>query len=278
MYAEIDTMDLLNDFHIHTIYSNHSHPTMTVPNILAAAREAGLKEIIVLEHIPPIGSPQPTKDWYARRNQRESLDLIHAELKESEALFPSLKVWRGAEVDADPFQTDGTLMLQDTTGLDVVLGATHVLPGGANFWFEPFVLTPEQGWEMATRWRDWALQLVYTGRIQVLAHPCDMLGARQLTPPFDSAETLTLMDPLLRAMSECKVAFELNELLGAKLLLAYRSSYVRLVQSARDLGVTFSVASDAHQPDRVGQFLWIRQLISDANLTADSLWAGPGAG
>lgn len=269
-------MELFNDFHVHTVYSNHSHPTMTVPNVLAAARDAGLKQLVVLEHIPPIGAPQPIQSWYAQRNRRDSLSLIAAELKDCEALFPSLKIWRGAEVDADPFTEDGSTMLEDTSGLDVVLGSTHVLPGGGSFWFEPFVLTPEKSWEFARRWRDWAEKLIRSGRIQVLAHPCDILGARGLTPPFDSFDTLALLEPLLGALLETGVAFELNELLGSKLSPPFRASYPRLVRRARDVGVKFSVASDAHQPDRVGRFGWVRELIEFAELTEDHLWRGPG--
>lgn len=269
-------MELLNDFHLHTVYSNHSHPTMTVPNVLAAARDAGLKQIVVLEHIPPIGAPQPIEEWYAQCNRRDSLNLIAAELKDCEALFPSLKIWRGAEVDADPFKADGSTMLEDTTGLDVVLGSTHVLPGGVSFWFEPFVLTPEKSWEIAVRWRDWVVKLILNKRIHVLAHPCDTLGARGLTPPFDSFETLKLLEPLLGALAETGVAFELNELLGSKLPPPYRASYARLVQRARDVGVRFSIGSDAHQPDRVGRFIWVRELIEAAQLTEDRIWRGPG--
>ncbi len=268
-------MDLHNDFHLHTVYSNHSHPTMTVANVLAAARDAGLKQIVVLEHIPPIGSPQPVQDWYARKNRRDSLDLIAAELQDYESMFPSLKIWRGAEVDADPFRMDGTTMLEDTAGLDVVLGSTHVLPGGASFWFEPFVLTPEKSWELATRWRDWAVKMIHSGRIHVLAHPCDILGARALTPPFDSFETLAVLEPVLAALAETGVAFELNELLGSKLTGPYRASYPRLVERARNAGVTFSVASDAHQPDRVGKFIWVRELIEMARVPEERLWHGP---
>jgi histidinol-phosphatase (PHP family) len=269
-------MDLTNDFHTHTIYSNHAHPTMTVPNVLAAARDVGLKQIVVLEHIPPIGARQPIRDWYEQRNRRDSLNLIAAELKSCEPLFPSLKIWRGAEIDADPYEADGSIMLEDTSGLDVVLGSTHVLPGGAAFWYEPLALTPQKSWEIATRWRDWVVKLIHSQRVQVLAHPCDILGARGLTPPFDSAETLKLLEPLLAALAESGVAFELNELLGSKLAGVYRDSYPRLVQQARDAGVKFSVASDAHQPDRIGRFNWVRELIESAQLTDERFWRGPG--
>jgi len=270
-------MELLNDFHIHTVYSNHAHPTMTVPNILAAALDAGLKEIVVLEHIPPIGTPQPVTDWYAHRNRRDSLDLIQSQLTQCEDLFPSLKVWRGAEVDADPFKLDGSLMLEDASGLDLLLGSTHVLPGGASFWFDRSALTPEKSWEIATSWRDWTVQVIREKRIKVLAHPCDILGARSLTPPFDSRETRQLLEPLLQALVDCNVAFELNELLGSKIKNPYRSSYAFLVQRAREMGATFSIASDAHQPDRIGQFIWVRELIAGAQIEAKHLWQGPGA-
>ena len=38
------------DFHIHTIYSGHSAPDMTIKNIIQVAAERGMDEIAITEH------------------------------------------------------------------------------------------------------------------------------------------------------------------------------------------------------------------------------------
>jgi HisJ family histidinol phosphate phosphatase len=271
-------MQLDFDHHIHTVYSQHAHEEMVVARILPAAVAAGLKRIVVLEHIPTIGAPGLTlSGWREGRNHRESLDRIAAELREVEGRYPSLQVLRGAEVDGDPLRLDGSLMLEDLSGLDVVLGATHVFPGATGFWYEKCQLAPEKARELANTWREWLLKLLRGGRWDVLAHPGDLVAVARLLPPYDRPETQEFFAPVLRTMREQHVAFELNELLGSKLPPSYREAYPALVRAAREAGLEFSVSSDAHQPDRIGHFVWVRELIEECGVTEKEFWVPKGS-
>lgn len=261
------------DFHTHTIYSKHAHPEMTVANSLAAASAAGLKRLVILEHVPEISVDRNTvAQWKKGRDERAQLDAIAEDLKEIEASFPSVKVLRGVELDADPLALDGSAMLKDLSGIDIVLGSTHVFPGGAAFWFDKVTLPPERGWEIAQEWAAWTERFVRSGVPHVLSHPGDLVAARQLVPPFDEERTLELFDPLLAAMAECGVAFELNELLGAKLPPDHRDSYPALVRRARGHRLKFSIGSDAHSPAGIGKFNWVIALIEAAGVTSGDLW------
>lgn len=269
-------MQLTWDHHSHTIYSKHAHPEMTVENNLAAAVARGLTRHVILEHVPEIGTAErgTPELWYQGRNERWQLDTIAKELAALEAAgkHAGVQVLRGVEVDADPFKLDGSAMLADFSGIDVVLGSTHVFPGGTAFWFEKVVLTAEQAHRVAHEWRAWAERFIRARQIHVLSHPGDLLGARQLVPPFDHPDTLAFFVPLLEALAECGVAFELNELLGSKLVGPYRNGYPELVKLAKRLGCRFSIASDAHSPQNVGKYDWVYYLIKEAGVTEQDFW------
>jgi HisJ family histidinol phosphate phosphatase len=265
-----------SDLHIHTVYARHSGSDMTVPNVLNAAASAGLRRVVVLEHFPEIGPSRPNlAAWRAGREDRSALEAIKQQVRESAGDFPLLEVLTGVEVDADPFAMDGSAMLDDSEGLDVVIGATHIFPGGTAFWYDPVTVAPDKGWELAHRWRQWVLAFLRAGRLDVLAHPGDLVAAGQLVPPFDAPETLDFFEPILETMAENKVAFELNELLARKLAPAYRETYPLLVNLARDQGLLFSICSDAHFLSEVGRFAWVRELVSECGLTERHLWQPP---
>jgi len=263
------------DHHTHTIYSTHSDPDMTVENNLAAAAEAGLRRHVILEHVPEIGQNRPTvESWYRGKDERPQLDAIARDLKNLRPAerYPQLTVLRGVELDADPITLDGSAMLGDLSGIDVVLGSTHVFPGGAAFWFDKVSLPPDAAMRVALQWRDWAIRFMASGVVDVMSHPGDLVGARQLVPPFNTHETLQFFRPLLEALGEHGVAFELNELLASKFPPAYRNGYVELVRQARQVGLKFSVGSDAHAPAQIGQYAWVLDLIDQAGLEPGDFW------
>jgi HisJ family histidinol phosphate phosphatase len=261
------------DQHTHTIYSKHSDARMTVANSLAAAARAGLRRYVVLEHVPEISRARPTiQEWAKGRNERVQLDQIAEDLKLEAPKYPGMQILRGVEVDADPFALDGTSMLDDYSGIDVVVGSTHIFPGGEAFWFEPIQLPPEAAMRVARTWLEWAVKFVRSGRVDILAHPADLVGARNLVPPFEHHSMIGFFDPLLIAMKECGVAFELNELLSSKLTLAHRVTYPVLVKRAKALGLKFSLCTDAHAPDKVGKYQWVRELVAGAGITEADLW------
>ncbi|GMV80356.1 MAG: hypothetical protein AMXMBFR7_15400 [Planctomycetota bacterium] len=266
------------DFHTHTVYSRHAHPDMSVLGSLRAAAAAGMKRYVILEHVPEISTRRATMQfWKHGRNERDQLDAIAADLEIHRSNFPQIQILRGVEVDADPFNLDGSAMLDDFSGIDVVVGSTHVFPGGEAFWFDRVRLPPDAGLRVAHQWREWVVRFIRAGQIHVLAHPGDLLGARQLIPPFNAPEIAGFFDPVFEAMADQGVAFELNELLQRKIGPAYRESYPDLIKHARSFGVQFSLGSDAHRTDDVGRYEWVYDLIAASGLTAADWWNPPAA-
>lgn len=264
------------DFHLHTVYAKHADSRMTVAEILDFAEAAGLHRIVILEHVPEISRDRNViSRWKTGRNDRRSLELIAEDLRAAEPRHPNLEVLRAAEVDADPFSLDGGLMLEDLSGLDLVLGSTHVYPGGEAFWFDRLTLPPAAAAAVARNWMGWAVRVVRNKRIHILAHPGDLVAAPALIPPFDFPETAEFFAPLIQALAETKVAFELNELLGQKLGDPYRETYHLLVRQAKAAGVKFSLGSDAHHPEGIGNFAWVRSLIFDADLGEEDFLIPP---
>ena len=110
------------DTHTHTIYCGHASAEMTVANSVAAAEAAGLSALAITEHLH---SP----------NDRGRLDRILADLRRCQ---PPLDVYVGAEIDADPYAADGSLV----TGRDdlaYVIASTHHYPETGHWWYD----TPE---------------------------------------------------------------------------------------------------------------------------------------
>lgn len=261
---------------MHTIYSRHSSADMTVPNILLQARELKLQQIVILEHVPEISTRRPTpKDWYAGRFDRSCLDSIAADLAPLQGELDDIRVYRGVELDADPYTLDGALLLNDFSGIDVVILSTHVFPGGEAFWYDKVSLPPFAAVKVAAKWFQWVLKCVQSPHVNILAHPADLLMARGLVPAIEDHNVLAAFEPILRTMAQRNIAFELNELLATKIKPAYRDGYPALVKFAKACGCKFSVASDAHQPGHIGRYRWVPFLIESALLTPEDFYRLP---
>ena len=265
------------DHHIHTKYSGHSDPEMSIPRIVEAARAAGLRRIVILEHFPEI-SPRTrlVEDWRASAADSSVFDKIAADIREVEGELGGLRILRGIEVDADPFRMDGSLMLPDPRGFDVVLLAAHVFPGGSAFWFDNVNLPPTAAMAVVERWFDWMEKVLASAPVHAWAHPGDLIGARSLIDRFDNPLVMLRFGRLFEIAAERNIVFELNELLGRKLPDPVRESYPALLRLARSRGVRFCLATDAHRPDAVGQYLWVPALIRAADLgSRDIVELGP---
>ncbi len=267
------------DHHIHTAYSGHSDPAMTIPRIAREAKKAGLRKIVVLEHFPEI-SPKTkmVADWRESAKDTSALEAIARDISESDAAgnLKGIRVLRGIEVDADPFALDGSLMLPKAEGFDVVVVSAHVFPGGGAFWFDNVTLPPTAARATVERWFDWMEKVLASAAAHSLAHPGDLIGARGLIGRFDEPGILSRFGKLFDIMADRGIAFELNELLGRKLPDDVRESYPSLVRLAKSRGVRFCVATDAHRPDAIGQYTWVPALIREADLgSKDIVELGP---
>jgi len=261
------------DLHVHTIYSGHSGPEMFIPAVMARAAEAGLREIVILEHVPALNSETylDLRKWTRGRNDRSVLSAILAEMAPRRAAHPGTRFRAGVEVDADPVRMDGSLMLKDVSGAEVVLAATHLVPGGRGFWFDRPEFPAEEKPGLLAAWIGWLEKLVRRPEVDVLAHPACEMAACKLTGDFSPAFREEFA-PALRAMADCGTAFELNEAAIGRFSPEEAAGYVELVRDARDCGVLFSIGSDAHHGDQLGVFNLVPETAAAAGLTEDDAW------
>jgi histidinol phosphatase-like PHP family hydrolase len=264
------------DYHIHTIYSGHSGAEMFIPAVMARCAELGLRRALIVEHAPPMMSETYSSpdEWFSGRNDRTAADAILAEVRARRPAVPGVEFLVGAEIDADPEKMDGSLMLADLTGLDTVLGATHLLPGAEGFWFSPPEIPPADRRETRERWLAWMENVAANPQVDVIAHPCAELHNCGLSGDFD-AEFREACEPLLTVMGGQQVAFELNEAALRRLGDDALAGYVELIKLARECGVLFTVGSDAHRGRQLGDYRRVPRVALRAGLDAGDFWHPP---
>ena len=260
------------DDHCHTNYSGHSAPDCLVGNMVRTAAERKLRHVVVLEHLPTLPRGLTLNQWREARNDRAHIDTIAAEIAAARPDHPELEILLGVEIDADPWALDGSLMLADFSGIDVVVAATHVLPGGDCFWFEPVhIPDPATRRELVRKWFDWTEKIVAGGQGDTLAHPGCEIAARALIDSFADDEIIPGFERLGALMAENGVAFELNEALVYKLPPPCAATYSQVVRAVAEQGVRFTLGTDSHSPASIGNYAWTLELIDNAGLTPDRL-------
>jgi histidinol phosphatase-like PHP family hydrolase len=265
-----------SDNHIHSPFSGHSQPDLTVPAILERARAAGMRSVVLVEHVPPVAAEvyPLVLAGEAVPEPRAALDAAHFALPPA-GLAGGVRCLRGAEIDADPVACDGTLLMEETDGLDLVLAATHYLPGGRGFWAHRAPTDAETREAVLDEWFAWVTRLAANPRVDVLAHPGALMAVNGCIEDFSAPAVLERYEGLLRACAEHDTAIELNELLSWKFNETQAGSYVAVLALARDLGVRLSPGSDAHSLDRVARFPWMESVADHLGLREEQIFRPP---
>lgn len=261
------------DYHVHTIYSGHSGTEMFIPAVMARAAELGLRRVLIVEHVPETmtAASRTPAEWLSGRGDRTVIKAILSEVRPRRGQIPGVEFLVGAEVDADPERMDGSLMLADLADLDAVVAATHLLPGGEAFWFNPPETPEAERGELLDRWLAWIENVVANPKVNILAHPGAELAAAGLAGGFGEAFRSSFR-PVLTAMAARETAFELNEALLRRLGDEELAGYAELVKLARKCGVRFTTGSDAHRGEHLGAFRKVPELAGRAELAAADFW------
>ena len=261
-------MPILHDHHVHTVFSGHSSPDMLVGAIAQRATTMGLSHIVILEHVPEIGKYRSQEiENHAKNLPRPQIDAIADEIRHWKSKTPA-RLFLGAEVDANPHERDGSLLLEDFSGIDVVLASTHFLPETPAMWYEVEELPQEQKANIYQQWLAWAMHVAANPAVHVLAHP----GVEMANIGAFSAFTGKILEDFEKLLLVCKkyhTAFELNELFRHKVDSAYLDSYIDVIAMARDLGVKIAVGSDSHRLDAIGNYDWCDQVVDKLKLTRE---------
>jgi HisJ family histidinol phosphate phosphatase len=267
-------MALVQDHHIHTLHSGHSDPGMTVARVVEEAEARGLRRIVILEHLPRIRQ-RPAANGHRPPADLGHLEIIGREIREIRARTP-VRILTGAEVDADPFRPDGRLLAHPPPGIDVVLASTHYVAGHDFYWYEAPAPPPDRRLGIFEDWLDWIMAVAANPLVNVLSHPGMEMASMGVIERFDEDPVLQGFERLLRVCAGHGTAFELNEGIIRRFTAAHMESYPRLLETARDTGVRFSVGSDAHAPEAVGVYDWVLRMAERLGLGPEH-WYHPKA-
>jgi histidinol-phosphatase (PHP family) len=223
-------MTLPIDYHMHP--QAHSVKPYT-PELLepwaVTARLKGLREIALTDH-----------DRYCAGVNFDEIDKLREK-------HPDLKIRAGIELDNDPEtgKAGRAWVEKNWERLDFVLGSAHYLPG------DPVMF------DMADRKEEFAKRdvaadcatyiaeldgMLDRGGIDALAH-LDLIKIHGVWKP--EGGLLPYFRPLLERIARDGLAIEISTA-GWRKSVGEQYPHVDLIQAAQDLGIPFTLASDAH--------------------------------
>jgi HisJ family histidinol phosphate phosphatase len=227
------------DYHIHTVYSGHSVPEMTVRGIIKRAEVLNLKSIAITEHA------------FSSQMGKANLGQITEEVK---AIETKVNVFVGMEIDPD-YSRKGKLIFEEFDKKDLcpVLVATHAYPGLGRGWHEKLNLTRPQKRKLYSAWFRLMERILENPLVDVLAHPGRLIAQNDIIEEF-GGHVLRDFENLFDGAKENRVAIELNEtFLGNFRTEKLQKSYPDVIRLALSKDLKFSLGSDAHRIEDIGR-------------------------
>jgi histidinol phosphatase-like PHP family hydrolase len=238
------------DFHIHTEYCGHAKG-MTVDVICRRAEELNLETIAITDHI----------------YDNASAGVIEKIRQDLKAAAPKLPVIIGAEVDVDSDFTDGRLASDLIEGLDYIIAGFHYVPTKGNYPWKPEHNALDEATFMRL-WESTLLGIVSNPRVSTLAHPGRLLAAA-IGPNANWPAAMEVFKKAAKLSAKNRVAWELNELTGKRLLPEFAQKWHEIYAIGLDAGVKLIFGSDSHDPELMGQGAFCEMLL--AKLPSNSL-------
>ena len=238
------------DFHIHTEYCGHA-AGMTVEVICRRAEEMKLETIAITDHI----------------YDNDSVGVIEKIRRDLKQAAPTLPVVIGAEVDVDADFIDGRLASNLLDGIDYLVAGFHYVPTAGNYPWKPQDCNLDETMFMRY-WESTLLGIVSNQRINTLAHPGRLLAAA-IGPKVDWSAAMEVFKKAAKLSAKNRVAWEINELTGKRLLPEFQEKWHEIYAIALDAGVKLIFGSDAHEPQSIAQADFSESLL--AKLPAGSL-------
>lgn len=240
------------DWHVHTVLSYCHEGELTVENLVALARQRGLKGFAVTDHSSHLYFPSPEAWRYqymldaARREEvRPEGDRRISAYIANLRRFCKDGVWAGMEVEPT---MQGELILSPlfVAELDVLLAGVHWLPG----------LEKKDEKEFIRGFLDCTIGLLEQP-IDILTHPTRIF--RRLKRPVPRE----VYDPITRLAAERGVAIEVNN-------HSQPDPDVDFVKMAVERGIKIAMSTDTHRIDELGQFDYHRRLLKEQVGLSDS--------
>lgn len=236
------------DYHLHTSRCGHARGTMH--EYVLAAKARGLAEIGFADHIPIYWLPKEQGDPGLAMSFSE-LDEYISEVHVLRGEFPDIKIGLGIEADYIPGQEKKLEDFLSRYSFDYVLGAVHYVNGWG--FDNPAYLFQYQHWdidELYSRYFSLLQQAAATGLFDIMAHP-DLIKKFGYRP---RKNILPLYRETAGIFKKAGVYVEINT---AGLRAPVREIYPHpdFLKECMAAGLKFTLGSDAHTPEQVGQDL-----------------------
>jgi histidinol-phosphatase (PHP family) len=227
------------DYHVHTTYSDGKREPEAY---IEAALKLELREIGFSDHLNPAGGPP---EWCMPHDRLPQYVDHILKLKN---VHKDIAVRLGLEIDYLPGTEDVTDRIIDSFPFDYIIGSVHYMGDetvdlGPEFYIGKDIdLIYENYFNMVC-------EAASTGFFDIMGHP-DLVRIHRFRP---EAEITHLYSMMASAFEIYDVAFELNTNGRNKPLRDFYpdSRYLKIFA---EHGVPVTVNSDAHFPERVGQY------------------------
>jgi histidinol-phosphatase (PHP family) len=227
------------DYHVHTTYSDGK----TEPEAcIEAAVKKGLREIGFSDHLNPAGE---RLQWCM---DHDRLPEYAGHILRLRKAHPEIAVRLGIEVDYIPNLEKETERLLSDFPFDYIIGSVHYLGEETVDLGPEFYIGKEIGL-VYENYFNLVCEAAATGFFDIIAHP-DLVRIHRFMPDDDITHLYSMM---ASAFEIHDVAFELNTNGRNKPLRDFYPDR-RYLPLFAEHGVPVCVNSDAHFPERIGQY------------------------
>ena len=243
---------MLTDYHLHLRPDDlEARPeefftSENVDRYLEAAREAGIGELGVSEHVYRFTAALDVwRHPFWVDNATDDLDA-YCEFVRSTPLR------LGIEADLVPGAEDRIASLLEARDLDYVLGSVHYVGETAvdddafDVWEEEHG-DPDKVW---SRYFELVSEVARSGLFDVLAHP-DLVKVWGRARPMPERDPRFYYEPLVEAVADTGIAVEVSTA-GLRKPVGELYPAPALAEMFVDAGAAFALSSDAHLPEHVG--------------------------
>lgn len=233
---------MIADYHMHTPLCKHA---VGEPEAYARrAIERGIEEIGFSDHCPMPESYDP--DWRMARSEYPA----YAEMvRRCQKAFPQLSIKFGLEADYHPGTEAYVREVIAAYPFDYVIGSVHYL--GEWGFDNPDLAYRFEGKDLHEVYRQYyelIVKLAETGMYDIVGHP-DVIKKFGHRPSRDYE---ALERRALQAVAAAGMALDVNT---SGLRRPAKEIYpsLRILKSAREMGIDITFGSDAHDPKLVGE-------------------------
>ena len=212
------------DCHTHTTFS---HGTGSIEDNVKAALEKNLKGVAITDH-----GPGHLTYGVKRRN----FPVMRDEVDRLRKLYPQIEIYLGVEANIIGKGNHLDVRSEELSYLDFLIAGYHYgIPGGhcIGNWLDAHGLYPDGGGKKLLRFNtEMTVRALYENDIKILTHPGDKgrFAIREIAEACEKTDTLMEINT-----RHCHLTEE----------------EIRIAAKA---DVRFIISSDAHSPDRVGDF------------------------